>query len=164
MPKRGSRKCLCCKQYFQPDYRNRRHQRYCSLELCRRASKAASQQRWLAKPENAGYFSGAEQVARVQVWRANHPGYSTISGRPTECAAALQDHLNTQTTDSIDKNSHLNEPPLQDLLSQQEIVFIGFLANLCGSTLQEDIAQYAQRLLRSGLDILQVPQPEARPP
>jgi hypothetical protein len=28
--------------------------------------KAASQRRWLAKPENRDYFRGAEQVARVQ--------------------------------------------------------------------------------------------------
>jgi len=50
------RKCKCCRRLFRPDPRSRRHQRYCSEPPCRAASKAASQARWLAKPENQGYF------------------------------------------------------------------------------------------------------------
>jgi hypothetical protein len=46
------RKCKCCLKLFRPDPRNRRHQYYCSASGCRAASKAASQARWLAKPEN----------------------------------------------------------------------------------------------------------------
>ena len=46
------RKCKCCLKLFRPDSRNRRHQHYCSALACRAASKAASQARWLAKPEN----------------------------------------------------------------------------------------------------------------
>jgi hypothetical protein len=69
------RKCKCCLKLFRPDPRNRRHQFYCSASGCRAASKAASQARWLAKPENQGYFRGPVNVARVQTWRARHPGY-----------------------------------------------------------------------------------------
>ena len=69
------RKCKCCLKLFRPDPRNRHHQRYCSVPACRAASKAASQARWLAAPENQGYFRGPVNVARVQAWRSRHPGY-----------------------------------------------------------------------------------------
>jgi len=72
----GQRKCLCCSQFFDVDHRNRNRQRYCSVTACRRASKAASQAAWLTQPKNATYFSDPVHVARVQAWRAAHPGYS----------------------------------------------------------------------------------------
>ena len=75
MTTRRRRKCRHCGQLFRPDPRNLRHQRYCSAKECRRASKAASQRRWLAKAENRDYFRGPEQMARVRAWRAAHPGY-----------------------------------------------------------------------------------------
>jgi hypothetical protein len=52
MARGDRRKCKCCLKLFRPDPRNRRHQRYCSTPACRRASKGASQARWLAQPEN----------------------------------------------------------------------------------------------------------------
>ena len=42
---------------------------------CRQASKAASQRRWLRKPDNRDYFSGPTHVERVRQWRQAHPGY-----------------------------------------------------------------------------------------
>ena len=69
------RKCKCCLKLFRPDPRNRHHQYYCSASGCRAASKAASQARWRAKPENQSYFRGPVNVARVQAWRSRHPGY-----------------------------------------------------------------------------------------
>ena len=69
------RKCKCCRRLFRPDPGNRRHQRYCSARRCRRASKAASQARWLARPENHDYFRGPVHLVRCQAWRARHPGY-----------------------------------------------------------------------------------------
>ena len=69
------RKCKCCLKLFRPDPRNRHHQCYCSAPACRAASKAASQARWLAKPENQSYFHGPVNVARVRAWRSRHPGY-----------------------------------------------------------------------------------------
>jgi len=62
-------KCKCCLKFFLPDPRNRTRQLYCSAPVCRAASKAASQARWRAKPENQGYF---RDVAR---WRSRNPGY-----------------------------------------------------------------------------------------
>ena len=58
MARGDRRKCKCCLKLFLPDPRNRRHQRYCSVPRCRAASKAASQARWLAAPENQDYFCG----------------------------------------------------------------------------------------------------------
>ncbi len=60
------RKCNNCHMFFLPDPRNAGRQRYCSEPECRKASKAASQRKWLAKPENRDYFRGAPNVQRVQ--------------------------------------------------------------------------------------------------
>ena len=64
MTTRTRRKCRHCGQLFRPDPRNLRHQRYCSAKECRRASKAASQRRWLAKAENRDYFCTAAYIRR----------------------------------------------------------------------------------------------------
>jgi len=69
------RKCKCCLKLFLPDPCNHRHQRYCSAPRCKRASKAASQARWLRKPENQGYFRDPWHAARVRTWRSRNPGY-----------------------------------------------------------------------------------------
>ena len=68
-------KCLFCGLFFRADPRNAKHQNYCSEPGCRKASKAASRRAWLTKAENQDYFRGPENVARVQAWRAEHPGY-----------------------------------------------------------------------------------------
>jgi hypothetical protein len=40
------------------------------MPRCRAASKAASQARWLAAPDNQDYFKGPTHVARVREWRS----------------------------------------------------------------------------------------------
>ena len=72
------------------------HQRYCSAPACRRASKAASQRRWLAKSANRDYFRGPEHVARVRAWRAAPPGYARKSSSQRR---ALQELSSTQPVD-----------------------------------------------------------------
>ena len=59
------RKCKQCKTFFSPDPRCAKRHRYCSKAECRKASKAASQQRWLQKPANRDYFKGSPRVERV---------------------------------------------------------------------------------------------------
>ena len=54
MTKAGQRKCMSCGEFFLPDHRSGERQRYCCAAACRRASKAASQASWLAKPPNHG--------------------------------------------------------------------------------------------------------------
>ena len=146
------RKCLCCGALFRPDARNRRHQRYCSGPACRKASKAASQRRWLAKPPNRDYFKGAENVARVKAWRAAHPGYGR--GRPGHSAGALQDECGAQGIDSTSNSATLMGAALQEVLRAQPTVLIGLIAHLTDSRLQEDIARSSRRLLELGQDIL----------
>ena len=74
------RKCKCCHTLFRPDARNRARQHYRSAPACRAASKAASQARWLAKPENQSYLRGPMHVARVQAWRSCHPAIGAKGG------------------------------------------------------------------------------------
>ena len=75
MARPAEAKCLFCGTFFRADPRNARHRKYCSAAACRKASEAASRRAWLAKSENQDYFRGPENAARVQLWRASHPGY-----------------------------------------------------------------------------------------
>jgi len=145
------RKCTCCRKIFLPDPRNRRHQRYCSAAVCRAASKAASQARWLAKPENQDYFRGPVNVARVQAWRSRHPGYWR-KGRRT--GAALQEASVAQPIGSVGKTTDAAHAPLQEVLTAQPAVLIGLIAHIVGTPLQDDIVRATGRLLRLGQDIL----------
>ena len=81
MAQSGQRKCLCCQLFFDVDRRIGERQRYCPKPDCQRASKAASQAAWLAKPHNQDYVRDPVHVARVQAWRAQHPGYSRAKRR-----------------------------------------------------------------------------------
>ncbi|WPL17982.1 hypothetical protein Thiowin_03030 [Thiorhodovibrio winogradskyi] len=135
MKRRRRRKCLHCGELFHPDARNVHHQRYCGKGECRRASKAASQRRWLDKAANRDYFRGPSNVERVRDWRAKHPGYARA--RPAQGAGALQEDCAAQVAEINSDSEHLNSNALQDLLGAQEIVLIGLIANLTGSALQE---------------------------
>ena len=145
------RKCKCCLTLFRPDPRNRHHQRYCSAAACRAASKAASQARWLAAPENQGYFRGPLNVARVQAWRSRHPGYWR---RARRVGTALQDLSTAQPVDSPLESAPLVSSPLQAVLIAQPAVLIGLIAHIVGTPLQDDIVHTTGRLLRLGQDIL----------
>jgi hypothetical protein len=145
------RKCKCCHKLFRPDPRNRHHQRYCAAPSCRAASKAASQARWLAAPENQDYFRGPVNVARVKEWRSRHPGY----WRKRRCPrTALQDLSLAQAVDFTNKKAIFAGPPLQEILSAQPAVLIGLIAHLTGTPLQDELARTTDRLLRLGQDIL----------
>ena len=111
------RRCKCCHTLFRPDRRNRARQHYCSAPACRAASKAASQARWLSKPENQDYFRSPENVARVQAWRSRHPGYWR-KGQPAD--PALQEVLTAQPLGSTDKTDDVARPPLQEVLSTSQ--------------------------------------------
>ena len=152
MKRRRSRKCLCCGEMFQPDPRNLRHQQYCSEVACRKASKAATQRRWLAQPENQDYFRGPENVARVQEWRKAHPGYWR---RPrAKEVPALQEDCGTQAIELSSESTTSVPDALQEVFSAQPAVLIGLIAHISDSALQEDIARSTRRLLQLGQDIL----------
>jgi hypothetical protein len=74
MKRRRRRKCRHCGELFHPDPRNQYHQKYCSEPACRRASKTASQKRWLAKSHNLTIS------ADRPMWRVCAPGVRPIGG------------------------------------------------------------------------------------
>ena len=158
MARSGQRKCLCCGEFFEPDARNRDRQRYCAATACRRASKAASQAAWLAKPENSGYFRDPVHVARVQAWRAAHPDH----GRGKRASApALQDPLIAQVVDPIEESPirgdlpEIPRPPaLQDLLNAPSPLLAGLIAHLFERTLQDDMAATTRRLVQLGNEVI----------
>ena len=155
MKRRRKRKCLHCHTLFHPDPRNLRHQKYCSETPCRKASKAASQRRWLSKEANKNYFRGPENVQRVQAWRQFHPAYWRSTGSLS--GFALQEDSLAQAVESNKKSEVLVSVALQDLLTHQSLVLIGLIAHLSDSPLQDDIAEMGQRLIGLGADILNSP-------
>jgi hypothetical protein len=158
MAQSGQRKCLCCGLFFDSDHRNRKRQRYCSADACRHASKAASQAVWLTHPDNVGYFQGPVHVARVQAWRAAHPGYSRSRHR---APLALQDPLIVQVPDLIEECAIRGEsaesptaPALQDSWNTLPPALAGLIAHLFSVTLQDDMAVTTRRLVQLGHDVI----------
>ena len=143
-------KCRHCGLLFVPDPKNRDRQKYCPNPACRKASKAASQQKWLAKPENRDYFKGPVNVARVREWRKKHPGY----WKHKKPGNTLKDSLNIKPTENTKHNDQFTGLALQDLLMRQPAVIIGLISNFIGSPLQDDIALTLYRMQQSGKDIL----------
>jgi hypothetical protein len=98
------RKCRCCGDLYMPERRNAYHQKHCCKAGCQAASRRCSQARWLAKPENRDYHGKSGQVARVQAWRREHPGYWRRK------AVALQDFFPAQPADAVALTSGLTAP------------------------------------------------------
>ena len=129
--KRKRRRCLNCQSLFYPHPRTRTLQKYCSEPPCREASKKASQQRWLQKPENRDYFRGRQHVSRVRAWREAHPDYGqkgprsgrslqeTIMGQGLDrggksSALALQETIEPQPSERVIENAIRIAGALQD--------------------------------------------------
>ncbi len=93
MGREKQRRCLHCGLGYTPDRRNGRHQKYCGAAPCKAASKKASQDKWLAKPENSDYHRGPVAVARAQAWRTTHPGYSRHQPEVAPTPEPLQETL-----------------------------------------------------------------------
>ena len=146
------KKCCNCNKLFIPDSRNAKRQKYCSKPECRKDSKTASQRRWLAKPENQGYFCGPKNVKRVQLWRRANPGY--WRGKHKNTKSALQDPLNTQLIENNTDSIEFANDALQDFLIAQPPVLLGLITNFTGTALQDDIAMTFQRLQKLGQDIV----------
>ena len=102
-------KCQSCNVLFIPTPNNRGRQEFCGELICRKKAKACANQKWRQK--NPGHDSGPVQVARVQAWRANNPGYSGRQRRPKapetpetpevlEVLEALQDSAPIQDVDN----------------------------------------------------------------
>jgi hypothetical protein len=147
------KKCKCknCRTLFLPDPRNATRQKFCTKPQCRKASKKASQDKWLKQPENQNYFCGPENVKRVQQWRAEHPGY--WRRKQSADNIALQDSLISQPAENKKNTDELHRTALQDLLIAQPFVMLGLIANFTGTALQDDIDTTLCRLQQLGRDI-----------
>jgi len=152
-------KCLHCKKFFVPDYRNRGRQKHCSFTECQAASKHSSQERWLSKSENRDYFRGPENVRRVQQWREKHPDYwkrpsrkprRTLQETCSEQAAVPQELIPKETP-------QVSRPALQELCEVQTPLLVGLIAQFTDTALQEDIVAHTRRLIARGQDILDQP-------
>lgn len=152
----GQRKCCHCNQFFVPDPRHRKHQRYCVAPVCRRASKGASQTRWLQRPENRDYFRGSENVQRVQAWRAANPGYGKRAKPRSE---PLQEMMNLQVAPDQEATIQDEQDPLQETWRTQPPLLVGLIAHLTGTALQEDMAPVLRRLITRGQALLE-PKPK----
>jgi hypothetical protein len=127
---RTKRQCKHCQTVFAPDPRSARRPRYCSKSACRRASKTASQHRWLQHPTNRDYFRGPPHGERVRQWRKDNPGYGRRRGSRTP--DALQDDLAPQETQKQQLDNGLRGNALQDSFFMQPAVVVGLIAHLTG--------------------------------
>jgi hypothetical protein len=145
-------KCLNCNEICQSDPRNRRRQLYCAKPECRRSSKIASQRKWLGRPENQNYFRGAENCARVQRWRQANPGYWKKAAG--DGGSTLQDSCKMQTVAGQGVTGSGGALALQEILIAQPALFVGLIAVITGSALQDDILAQMRRFVQRGEDIL----------
>ena len=152
--RRCKRKCLHCKDLFLVDYRNVRHQLYCSKPECRKASKKASQEKYLASEKGRGTFKGEVNVNRVREWRKAHPDYWKV--KRNIASSALQDDCFSQSISNQPDTSELKVTTLQDVCFTQPALLIGLIASLTGNALQDDIAETLRRFIDLGHDILGV--------
>jgi hypothetical protein len=145
------RKCRYCGQLYTPDPRNRHHQKYCSQDNCRKASKAESQRRWRASPKGRHYFRGPIQVRRVKAWReANAARLSEYRKTRRKRPCALQDLCAQQLIIPPVDAHNLTKGALQDVLIAQGFVLTGVVAQLTGSALQDDIDSAFRQLILLG--------------
>jgi hypothetical protein len=172
MKPQSSFKCLNCNEIRPCEPRSRGRQCYCPAPSCRRASKAASQRRWLARPENRNYFRGPENCERVRQWRKDHPGYWRKKSPPSEVSPGTLQEISPappvpQPVES--ESAPQQEAPQQPRSALQEICFsqpalvVGLVSLLTGAALQEDIARTVRSLLDRGADILRT-EPGRPPP
>ena len=149
------RKCHGCDEWYRPDYRNLRHQHYCSKPECRLASKQTRQRKWRGTENGRDYFRGPEEVERVQEWRKTHPGYSRRGGRKgRKGKRALQDDCSAQRLEPHADTPNLIELALQDDCWAQPAFVVGLMSSLTGSALQDDIAGCLREINARGQEIL----------
>lgn len=87
MKKRRKKKCRCCKEPYQPDYRNHDRQRFCSEAECQQMSTKVSQDKWVRSPKGQGYFRSPHNSGRMQQWRKDHPDHAEARRNAAEKSA-----------------------------------------------------------------------------
>jgi hypothetical protein len=119
---------------------------------CRKARKAESQRRWLAKPSNQDYFRGSSNVERVRQWRKQNPRYWERRRKPFR---TLQDLVASQAIEHKTIAATASQTPLQDLLAAQDPLVLGLISQLIDSALQDQLEKTTLSLLSRGRSILE---------
>lgn len=150
--------CKHCGKLYKPDPRRGAVQKFCPKPACQKASRADSQRRWLAKPENKTHFCGAENVLRMQEWRKINPGYWRRRKKPP---TTLQDVILAQPVDikpdikvKVECPQGVLQNALQDVDQTQHPLIVGFISFFTGTTLQDEIAQSMREIQTRGVRIL----------
>jgi len=151
----GSRKCLCCKEFFMPDCRNRERQCYCNKPHCCKVSKQVSQRKWRSSDKGQDYEKGTASLERVRNWRARNPEYWKRTRRKRK--SALRDSLNSQSIDHQEDIRDFTAPDfvaLQDSLKSQNAVIHGVIFHLTGCTLQDSMDATMEKFRLLGESVL----------
>ncbi len=144
LKKTSYRKCAHCGRRFQVDPRIGQQHRYCQRSSCAKASRAASQKRWLRKEKRKDPSTDVD-VIRMQEWRSLHPGYwrrKVSIGRYV---------MKGKLADVV------REFALQDMIDTHFPLLIGLVSHLTQSALQDTIASELRRLMLLGHGILTQP-------
>ncbi len=120
-------------------------------DTCRKASKAARQAPWLAKPENRNYFRGSANCERVRQWRLANPGHSRR--KTTARPVVLQDVSNPQSV-ANETFAVLHALPVTRRLAAATRSNCGTCVVLTGHVLQDDWCPASAYFISRGLDIL----------
>ena len=144
------RRCFNCGSQFEVNPRIGRKHRHCAAPACRRASKRTSQERWLRKPENAGYFKGPANALRAKLWRAANPKKRTQTQRTMQ---RLMDPALAAALKSCG---------VQDLNERHLALVLGLVSRLARGREQETIAREIRRLMFAGYAVLRGPDESSR--
>ena len=139
------RKCLNCKKFFLPDYRNQWHQKYCTAEACQRESHRVAQAKLRGSAK--GMMSAkdrADEVERVRQWRARRK-------ESREREAVLRDDCLVEVVDT--QNVVAGTVMLRDDCLEQNPLIIGLIAQVSG-VLRDDIEPVLKSLHSRGQMIL----------
>ena len=138
-------KCPHCKEFFLSDYRNRRHQKYCSKEACQRESHRRAQAKYRVSPKGRSDETKADVAERVRKSRARRR-----EAREAE-AAVLRDYCDPQVAGSEQDKGGAGL--LRDDCLEQNPLIIGLIAQVSG-VLRDDIEAVIERLHSRGQMIL----------
>jgi hypothetical protein len=145
------RECVHCKELFDPNARNRWHQRFCAKPECRNVRNTESHRRWLSQPSNRDHFRGSANVERVRQWRKANPGYWKRAKKPE---GTLQDLVPSQPIEPQSVAPTTSPAPLQDLVAMQGPLLVGLISHLIDSPLQDLVEQTTLVLIAKGRTIL----------
>ena len=161
MPVTKPRNCLHCTQLFDPDYRHRHNQFYCTKLECKKARQAANRQRWRERPENQDFWRERWNIERVQAWRIAHPEYwkrvkrKKVADRGVALQIAMKSsQVQEDKLDSVGAVCDCVTKRVPVDFRTQDPVLVGLIAQLTGDTLQNAIHQTTARLYEKGQAVM----------